>query len=182
MLTEIDFDEMLYDTTYRKFNPDKEAYIIRHKLQQQSPSELGVIFYDGVVTRASKSEYWWEITEDTNTQERFPHKYAKLNAKVQEKISTIQDSQKDNTRQAMFTVYKTFMDFVRENDYASCDELLLTLDASTLDIKVIMSLLMASNPIKSRLSYRQQFYKSVAERSYMIDSFEQVRELFERLK
>lgn len=182
MLTEIDYDEMSYDTTYRKFNPDKEVYVIRHKLQQQAPSELGVVFYDGVVTRASKSERWWPITEDTNTQERFPHKYAKLNIKVQEKISSIQEFQKDNTRQAMFTVYKAFMDFVRENDYASCDELLLTLDVSTLDLKVIMSLLMASNPIKSRLSYRQQFYKSVAERSYLIDSFEQVRELFERLK
>ena len=182
MLTEVDYNETLHDTSYREYKPGREAFVIKDHLIQQKPSDLGMVYSDGVVTRGMKVEPWIEHIDEVNSQERFPQKYVKLNVKVQGKVSSIQASQKDNTRQAMFTVYKSFMDFEREHDYASCDDLLRSLDVATLDLRVIMSLLMASNPIKAHLSYRQRFYALVAERSYMIESFEQVRSLFERLK
>lgn len=182
MLTEVDFSETQYDTSFREYNPEKDVCVIRHNLQQQKPSELGVVYQDGIVTRSMKVGPWWSFKEELNTHERFPQKYKKLNIEVQEKVSSIQESQKENTRQAMFTVYKSFMDFEREKDYASCDDLLRSLDVAKLDLKVIMSLLMASNPIKEHLSYRQTFYMMVSERSYLFDSFDKVKVLFDRLK
>lgn len=182
MLTEVDYNETSCDTSYREYKTGKEAFVVKHHLLNQQPSELGVLCDDEVVTRAMKVEPWWNSFDEVNTHERFPHKYIKLNVKVQGKVSSIQAFQKDNTRKAMYTVYKTFMEYENEKDYSSCDDLLRSLDVSTLDLRVIMSLLMASNPIKAHLSYRQEFYALVAERSYMFESFDQVRSLFERLK
>lgn len=181
MLTKIDYGETIYDTTYHDFKPGREGVVIMNGLKRQAPSKLGMVIGETTVTRGMRLGTSLQYKEKSSA-EKFPYRYRKWDARVQGLVSEIRRFQVDDIRRAMFTVHKAFLDFEREKDYAACDDMLRSLDVAELDLKVLMSLLMASNPVKAHLSYRQVFYARVEKRSHLLDSFDKVRSLFDRLK
>lgn len=180
MLTKIDYSETI-DTTFREYSPTKERYEVMYRLRHLKPSEMGMVYSEGVVSRGMKLDSSTRTIE-INTIEKWPRQYIKLNIKAQKLLASVKACQDSDTRKAMFIIHKSFMDFGHNEDFQSCDDFLMSLDVSTLDLRIMMAVLMASNPFKSRLSYRQMFYKKVAMQSRQLESFDKVRVLFDKLK
>ena len=63
--------------------------------------------------------------------------------------------------QAMYYVHEQFIQWKSKQQFAECDLLLKQLNVEEFDLRVLLSLLMASFQIKSRLSYRPLFYDKV---------------------
>lgn len=181
MLTKIDYNETIYDTTYHDFKPSRESIVVMNRLKHQAPSIIGMVIGGTTVTRGMRLGTSLQYKEKSSAEE-FPYRYRRWDVKVQGLVSEIRRCQAEDIRQAMYIVHKAFLDFEREKDYAACDDMLRSLDVAELDLKILMSLLLASNPVKDHLSYRQVFYARVEKRSHQLDSFDKVRSLFYRLK
>lgn len=69
--------------------------------------------------------------------------------------------QNNEIREAMVTVYSQFMDWARKGDFGYCDEFLSILNPSDYDATFLLCVVMASHPMKSVLSYRQELFSKI---------------------
>lgn len=86
------------------------------------------------------------------------------------KLHDSQDAKDYN--QAMYHVHEQFIHWKRMQQFTECDLLLKQLNVEEFDLRILLSLLMASFQIKTRLSYRPLFYDkvyAVAQRSLSED-------------
>ena len=91
-------------------------------------------------------------------------------------------NRKEESRKAMYLVHKQFIQWKREKNLTACDLLFKDLDICQLDIQILISILMASFQIKSRLSYRADFYTKVIEKATLIFSENEIQQIFSNLR
>ena len=73
------------------------------------------------------------------------------------------------------------MDLYAENRIFVCDLLLRTIDADKYNIRILLSLLIATYSFRSRLNYRAEFYSKVQSLIYMQYSKEETQQILGNL-
>ena len=89
---------------------------------------------------------------------------------------------KKEHKRSMTQVYALFMDCQANNDYITCDDLLASISVEKCSPTILLSLLMASYPIRKRLSKRQQFYLRVYKKFTIIYNASEAFKLLDNLK
>lgn len=64
-------------------------------------------------------------------------------------------------KKAMVAVYSQFMGWARDGEFSYCDEFLNVIVPSEYDTRFLLSVLMASNPMKDILTYRQDMFSKI---------------------
>ncbi len=121
-----------------------------------------------------------------NTEEVERERKQKVNEekeKVQSLISKMLELQ--NTRsydECMYQVYRHFRRWTIEDSFSRCDYVLKYVSIDDFDIHILISLLMASYPLKSRLSYRNVFYDKVLMKARLSYTTDEIQRIFGGLK
>lgn len=102
-----------------------------------------------------------EGTAGNDVVEVIRNRYISDNSDVMRLLSMLNCDTRQSTRQSMMHVYTQFLDWTKEAQFERCDEFLYLVDVEALDIRLLISILMASNPIKNMLSYRNSYYSNV---------------------
>lgn len=122
------------------------------------------VWKDQLSTRISKKSAEYELTIFSFAAELF-------------RLSNLGDN-----RSAMYVVHKQFISWKREKDLTSCDLFFKNVDVRDLDIRILISLLMASFQLKSRLSYRTHFYEKVLKKASLEFSQKELIQIFSNLR
>lgn len=102
---------------------------------------------------------------------------------VQSLLSKMMKLQKSNSYdECMYQVYKHFRRWTSEEALSRCDYVLKYVSTDDFDIHVLISLLMATYPLRSRLSYRSLFYERVLMKARISYSSEDIKRIFGGLK
>lgn len=102
---------------------------------------------------------------------------------VQSLISIMRRLQDDcSYDECMYQVYKYFRRWSSESSFSRCDYVLKYVSIDDFDIHILISLLMASFPLRSRLSYRSVFYEKVLTKARITYSSEEIQKIFGGLK
>lgn len=102
---------------------------------------------------------------------------------VQSLISKMRELQ--NTRsydECMYQVYKHFRRWTAEDSFSRCDYVLKYVSTDDFDIHILISLLMASYPLRSRLSFRNGFYDKVLMKARLSYTADEIQRIFGGLK
>lgn len=78
----------------------------------------------------------------------------------------------------MYRVYEQISDWSSQNRINLCDRLLEVLEVEEYDIHVLLSLLMASFPMRKKLSYRSVFMGRVLAHARLYFSTDEVKDMF----
>lgn len=101
---------------------------------------------------------------------------------IHKAISKIEDYQRSaRYNDASYWIYNKFMDLYAENRIFVCDLLLRTIDADKYNIRILLSLLIATYSFRSRLNYRAEFYSKVQSLIYMQYSKEETQQILGNL-
>lgn len=84
--------------------------------------------------------------------------------------------------ECMFQIYKHFRRWTSEDTLSRCDYVLKYVSTDDFDIHILISLLMASFPLRSRLSYRSMFYEKVLMKARLTYNSEDINRIFGGLK
>lgn len=68
-------------------------------------------------------------------------------------------------RKAMSRIYEQFLFWKNNHMFTECDKLMDNINVSMYDMRILVTILMASAQIKPRLSYRSVFFDKVLERA-----------------
>lgn len=102
---------------------------------------------------------------------------------VQTLISKMLELQNDRSYdECMFQIYKHFRKWTSEDTLSRCDYVLKYVSTDDFDIHILISLLMASFPLRSRLSYRSMFYEKVLMKARLSYDSEDINKIFGVLK
>ena len=102
---------------------------------------------------------------------------------VQTLISKMRELQNDRSYdECMYQIYKHFRKWTSEDTLSRCDYVLKYVSAEDFDIHILISLLMASYPLRSRLSYRSLFYEKVLMKARITYTSEDIKRIFGGLK
>lgn len=102
---------------------------------------------------------------------------------VQTLISKMQDLQNSRSYdECMFQVYKHFRKWTSEDSFSRCDYVLKYVSTNDFDIHILISLLMASYPMRNRLSFRSVFYENVLMKARMTYSSDDIQRIFSSLR
>lgn len=85
-------------------------------------------------------------------------------------------------RCSMQRIYEMFMDCRTSSDYLTCDDLLSSIDIESCEPSVLLSLVIASYPISSRLSKRSIFFYKVMHRFRFLYGLSETIKMLERLR
>lgn len=102
---------------------------------------------------------------------------------VQMFIALMQELQNNHSYdECMFQIYKHFRRWISENTLSRCDYVLKYVSTDDFNIHILISLLMASYPFRSRLSYRSMFYEKVLIKARITYTSEDIKRIFGGLK
>lgn len=99
--------------------------------------------------------------------------------KVLCKIANFQQSVQ--YRAASYWIYNKFTDMRENNKISICDLLLRTIDTDKYNIRILLSLLIATYPFRNKLNYRAEFYSKVETLVYMQYPKDEVRQILGNL-
>lgn len=102
-----------------------------------------------------------ELPMQGNAGDMIRSRYVSDNSDVMRLISRLNCDTPQMIRMSMMYVYNQFMDWTKQSLFDRCDEFLYLVDVEILDIRLLISILMASNPIKNVLSYRNAYFSNV---------------------
>lgn len=120
----------------------------------------------------------YDIEEDDRKKHLIQEK-----EQVQMLISMMHNLQEDcSYDECMYQVYKHFRKWSSEQSFSRCDYVLKYVSIDDFDIHILISLLMASFPLRSRLSYRSVFYEKVLTKARITYSSEEIQKIFGGLK
>lgn len=101
---------------------------------------------------------------------------------IHKAISKIADYQKSaKYNDASYWIYNKFMDLHAENRISVCDLLLRAIDADKYNVRILLSLLIATYPFRNRLNYRAEFYSKVQSLICMQYSKEETQQILGNL-
>lgn len=102
-----------------------------------------------------------------------------MDKEVRDLLSSLYENQKQKTYQVcMYKIYDQFGAWQKNKWYSKCDSFLKYIDAEDFDVKILLSLLMASLPMKKNLNYRRDFYDSVLQRARLVYSSTEIDSIF----
>ena len=94
----------------------------------------------------------------------------------------INSKSQDDLNQFMEQIYELFLESKTNNDYITCDDLLSCIDTECCDPVVLLSLVIASFPIRNKLSKRTLFYNDVMCRFTLLYGLEEALKMLNRLR
>lgn len=97
-------------------------------------------------------------------------------------ISDISARQKQAPQLVMRNVYKAFLKYRASRNYDICDEILRSIDVDTINFSLLVSLLMASYPIRTSLPYRSTLYNKVYKKAIILYSVAEAEQILNNLK
>lgn len=111
------------------------------------------------------------------------HRVNEEREQVQTLISKMLELQNDRSYdECMFQIYKHFRRWTSEDTLSRCDYVLKYVSIDDFDIHILISLLMASYPLRSRLSYRSVFYEKVLMKARISYTSDDIKRIFGGLK
>lgn len=158
MLIEIEYTDTLYSTTTEASYVEVqiESYTTKIRKSNLVKRELPLIEplknLDDITTDGTARDKVAEVIRN---------RYISDNSDVMRLLSILNCDTHQSTRQSMMNVYSQFLDWTKEEQFDRCDEFLYLVDVEALDIRLLISILMASNPIKNMLSYRNTYFSRV---------------------
>ena len=125
-----------------------------------------------------KKIHFYNIEEIERKQRIFEER-----EQVQSLISKMIELQKSSSYdECMYQVYKHFRRWTSEDTLSRCDYVLKYVSTDDFDIHILISLLMASYPLRNRLSYRSVFYEKVLVKARISYNSEEIKKIFGGLK
>lgn len=97
-------------------------------------------------------------------------------------ISDMSAKQNQVPQLVMRNVYKAFLKFRASHNYDICDEILRSIDVDTINFSLLVSLLMASYPIRTSLPYRSSLYNKVYKKALILYSDAEAEQILNNLK
>lgn len=158
MLIEIEYNDTQYSTTTEASYVEVqiESSATKYRKSNLVKRELPLIgplrSFDEINTEEAIRDEVAEVMRN---------RYISDNSDVMRLLSMLKCDTHESTRQSMMHVYSQFLDWTKEAQFDRCDEFLYLVDAEALDIRLLISILMASNPIKNMLSYRNSYFSLV---------------------
>lgn len=158
MLIEIEYTDIQYSTTTEAsyFEVQIESCATKYKRSNLVKHELPLIEpirdLDEIATEEAIGDGVAEVIRN---------RYISDNSDVMRLLSMLKCDSRQSTRQSMMHVYSQFLDWTKESQFDCCDEFLYLVDVEALDVRLLISILMASNPIKNMLSYRGSYFSKV---------------------
>lgn len=102
-----------------------------------------------------------------------------MDKEILDLLSSLYDNQKQKTYQVcMYKIYDQFGAWQKNKWYSKCDNFLKYIEAEDFDVRILLSLLMASLPMKKNLNYRREFYDSVLQRARLVYSSAEIDSIF----
>lgn len=101
------------------------------------------------------------LLSETESSDVLRNRYMCENEDVMRLLSQLSCDSQQATRQSMMNVYSQFLDWSQKSMFERCDEFLYLVNVESLDIRLLISILMASNPMRNLLSYRNSFFTKV---------------------
>lgn len=102
-----------------------------------------------------------------------------MDKEVLDLLSSLYENQKQKTYQVcMYKIYDQFGAWQKNKWYSKCDNFLKYIEAEDFDVRILLSLLMASLPMKKNLNYRREFYDSVLQRARLVYSSAEIDSIF----
>lgn len=158
MFIEIEYSDTQYstitDTSYVEVQIESSAtkYRKSNLVKRELPKIEPLRNLDEITTEETIGDVDAEVVRS---------RYISDNSDVMRLLSMLNCDTRQSIRQSMMQVYSQFLDWTKESQFERCDEFLFLVDVETLDIRLLISILMASNPIKNMLSYRNSYFSNV---------------------
>lgn len=121
------------------------------------------------------SEHTIEVQDDVSVLE-FEET---IDKEVEELISVLYENQRKKTyNDCMYKIYNQFSSWNRNKSYSKCDKFLRHVVAEEFDVRILLSMLMASLPMKQNLNFRREFYDSVLQRARLVYPSNEIKSIF----
>lgn len=131
-----------------------------------------------IIREYRRKVHAYNIEEENRRQ-----KVYKEREQVQSLIAKMQELQKSNSYdECMYQVYKHFRRWNSKDSLSHCDYVLKYVSTDDFNIHILISLLMASYPLRNRLSYRSVFYEKVLLKARLTYSSHEIEKIFGGLK
>lgn len=102
-----------------------------------------------------------------------------LDKEVRELLSILYENQRKKTyNDCMYRIYDQFSLWNRNKYYSKCDRFLKYVVAEEFDVRILLSMLMASLPMKKNLNFRREFYDSVLQRARLVYPLNEIASIF----
>ena len=179
MLVEVDFNETSVNTISNNFWGE----IVNSR--PLGPTSRLAEDYNTIV-KLSKESLFGQIPDYLKDQKKLLEEDLSLQQKkeedaflvkkfVAEMISLQKESQKED---CMYRIYEQMSSWSMNHKIECCDYLLDNIEVNLFDIHILLSLLMATFPMRKRLNYRQAFFTRVQNHARQRYSEEMMNELF----
>lgn len=106
----------------------------------------------------------------------------RYSTEVRKLVSTIGTEQMDDSKKTMRDIYQTFINYRKSRNYEACDEILRAVDVDSINFEILISLLMASFPVRRWLSYRSLLYNKVFEKAVVLYSISEANLILKNLR
>ena len=102
-----------------------------------------------------------------------------IDKEVENLISVLYENQRKKTyNDCMYKIYNQFSTWNRNKSYSKCDRFLRHVVAEEFDVRILLSMLMASLPMKHYLNFRREFYDSVLQRARLVYPSNEIKSIF----
>ena len=102
-----------------------------------------------------------------------------IDKEVEKLISVLYENQRKKTyNDCMYRIYNQFSTWNRNKSYSKCDRFLRYVVAEEFDVRILLSMLMASLPMKQNLNFRREFYDSVLQRARLVYPSSEIESIF----
>lgn len=127
----------------------------------------------------SQKPFYFVTANTEVVEERESSNSEIMDKEVLDLLSSLYENQKQKTYQVcMYKIYDKFGVWQKNKWYSKCDSFLKYIDAEDFDVRILLSLLMASLPMKRNLNYRREFYDSVLQRARLVYSSAEINSIF----
>lgn len=178
MLVEVDFDETSVNTITDNFF---EAIIS----SRPSSSKVSLTDYSALVNARVK-DFWGQIPAYLKDLEKRQEEYVQWQKVKEENDRHVKKfieemlflQEEKHHEECMYRVYEQMSVWSTERKIECCDYLLDSINVELFDIHILLSLLMATFPLRQRLNYRRNFFTKVQSHARQRYTEEKMNELF----
>lgn len=178
MLVEVDFDETSVNTITDNVFEAIVSSMPRSKTV--SLRDYSAIVSAGVEELFGQTPaYLKELEKRQEEYVRWQQKKEANDRHVKKFVEEMLSLQEKNHKEdCMYRVYEQMSIWSMEHKIDCCDDLLDNIDVELFDIHILLSLLMATFPMRQRLNYRRNFFTKVQNHARQRYSEEKMNELF----
>lgn len=162
--TSSDYDSILNESSFNRVEDQSGEYYNDKETRDYYLEGTSITLNQNTTTHINTAESYEWLSVETFETELFRF------------------NREGDNRKAMYLIHRQFIQWKREKNLAACDLLFKHLDIYQLDIQILICILMASFQIKSRLSYRADFFTKVIEKATLIFSEKELRQIFSNLR